>query len=76
MCEIGYVKFCEYALFPAKNNPNSAKSNRIFPGKGRGDNCVKIVCIRNYSGPHFPAFGLSTKCLSVFSPNARKCGLE
>ena len=26
--------------------------------------CVKSVCIRSYSGPHFP----------VFSPNAGKCG--
>ena len=25
------------ALFPGKNIPNIAKSNRIFPGKGRGD---------------------------------------
>ena len=23
---------------------------------------------------HFPAFGLNTPCLSVFSPNAGKCG--
>ena len=25
------------ALFPGKNVPSIAKSNRIFPGKGRGD---------------------------------------
>ena len=28
---------CDPALFPAKNSPNIAKSNRISPGKGRGD---------------------------------------
>ena len=33
---------------------------------------MKIVCIRSYSGPHFPAFGLN----KVFSPNAGKCGPE
>ena len=27
--------------------------------------CVKSVCIRSYSGPHFPAFGLSTDRYSV-----------
>ena len=26
---------CDAALFPAKNNPNSAKGNRIFPEKGK-----------------------------------------
>ena len=31
---------------------------------------------RNYSGPHFPAFGLNTDIYGVFSPNARKCGPE
>ena len=34
--------------------------------------CVKSVRIRSYSG--LPAFGLN--CLSVFSPNAGKCGPE
>ena len=30
------------------------------PGKGvLGQNCVKSVCIRSYSGPHFPPFGPS-----------------
>ena len=32
--------------------------------------CVKSVYVRSYSGPYFPAF------LSIFSPNARKCGPE
>ena len=32
--------------------------------------CVKSVCIRSYSGSHFPAFGLNIPYLSVFSPNA------
>ena len=36
--------------------------------------CVKSICIRSYSGPHFPAFRLNTPYLSVFSPNAGKCG--
>ena len=35
---------------------------------------VKSVPIRSHSGPHFPAFGLNTEYLSVFSPNAGKYG--
>ena len=34
--------------------------------------CVKSVCIRSFSGPYFPAFGLNTEryeYLFVFSPN-------
>ena len=38
--------------------------------------CVKRVRIRSYSGPHFPAFGLNTPYISVFSPNVGKCGPE
>ena len=37
---------------------------------------VKSVRIRSYSWPYFPAFGLNTEYLSVFSPNAGKCGPE
>ena len=35
---------------------------------------VKSVCIRSYSGPHFPAFRIQAEY--VFSPNAGKCGTE
>ena len=41
--------------------------------------CVISVRIQSYSGPHFIAFKLnmeSTEYLSVFSPNAGKCGAE
>ena len=42
--------------------------------------CVKNVRIWSYSGPHFPAFSCirteyeEIQYLSVFSPNALKCG--
>ena len=36
--------------------------------------CVNSVRIRTYSGPYFPAFGLNTPYLSIFSPNAGKYG--
>ena len=63
-----------YWLLPAKT-PGSCLHCEIL-------HCVKSVRIRSYSGPIFPAFGLNTKryrvteYLSVFSPNARKCGPE
>ena len=38
--------------------------------------CVKSVRIRSFPGPNFPAFGLNTPYLSVFSPNAGKYGPE
>ena len=45
--------------------------------------CMKIVRIRTFSGPYFPAFGLNIYvniymniCLSVFSPDMGKCGQE
>ena len=39
---------------------------------------VKSVCIRSYSGSHFPAFQLNTERshLSVFCPKSRKCWPE
>ena len=36
----------------------------------------KTCPIRNYSAPHFPAFGLNTEIYGLFSPNAGKCGPE
>ena len=36
--------------------------------------CVKSVRIRSYSGPHFPAFGLSTERYSVSLRVQSECG--
>ena len=44
--------------------------------KLRSCHSVKSVLIRSYSGPHFPVLGLNTEYLSLFSPNAGKCGPE
>ena len=33
--------------------------------KIKGRHCIKSVRIWNYSGPHFPAFGLNTERYSV-----------
>ena len=34
---------CDPALFPAKNSPNSAKNNRISPGKGTGERVLIFI---------------------------------
>ena len=36
--------------------------------------CEKAVRIRNYSGPHLPAFGLNTEIYSVSLRIQSKCG--
>ena len=36
-------------------------------------NCVKIVCIRSFSGPHFPAFGLNSEIYRVNLRIQSKC---
>ena len=39
-----------------------------------GSHCVKSVCIRSYSGPHFPAFRLNTERYSVSLHNQSEYG--
>ena len=36
--------------------------------------CVKSVCIRGYSGPYFPAFGLNTERFRISLRIQSKCG--
>ena len=45
------------------------QSNLVYYGKCPNQHCIKSVRIWNYSGPHFPAFGLNTPYLSIFSTN-------
>ena len=37
---------------------------------------MKSICIQSFSGLHFPAFGVNTPYLSVFSPNMGKYGAK
>ena len=36
--------------------------------------CMKRVCIRSYSGPYFPAFGLNTERYGVSRRSQSECG--
>ena len=39
----------------------------------KSKHCAKSVCIRSYSGPHFPAFGLKTERYEVSLRIQSKC---
>ena len=51
-------------------------TNQIFWSNGKvtwSERCVNCVCIRSYSGPYFPTFGLNTERYFVptrITPNA------
>ena len=36
---------CDLDLFPGNNKTNIAKSNLVFPGKGRGDKTLIVTCL-------------------------------
>ena len=60
-----------------KKKPQGTDQNAtVFLLKTLRSHFVKSVCIQSYSGPYFPAFGLNTEYLSLFSPNAGKHGPE
>ena len=53
---------CDTALFPGKSRTNIAKSNPIFPGKGRSDETFFLTCLDSPMAevfPHFLYFSIS-----------------
>ena len=57
-----------------QNRPFHNSNKRDFSYMYTTNHCVKSVCIRSYSGPHFPAFGLNTEIYSVSLRIQSKCG--
>ena len=53
-------------LFPRKNNPNIAKSNRIFPGKGREDRPLILTYLDSPMAEVFPYNCLSFSISAIF----------
>ena len=45
---------CDPVLFPGKNIPNIAKSNRFFPGKGRDDKDFILTYLDSSMAEVFP----------------------
>ena len=61
------------ALFPDKNILNIAKSNRIFPGKGRGDKDFILTYLDSSTAESFPHYRLFFSILAIFR---RKRGVK
>ena len=61
------------ALFPGKNIPNIAKSNGIFPGKGRGDKDFILTYLGSLTAEVFLHHCLFFSILTIFR---RKRGVE
>ena len=47
---------CDPTLFPDKNNPNVAKSNCVFPGKGRRDRALILTYLDSLMAEVFPHY--------------------
>ena len=58
---------CDPTLFPAKTSPNIAKSNRVFPGKGRWDRALILKYLYNPMVEVFPRHCLSFSISVIFS---------
>ena len=62
---------CDATLFPSKNSPNIAKSNPVFPGKGRGDRALILTYLDGPMAEVFP----TTAYLFQFRPSSEGNGL-
>ena len=50
---------CDPTLFPGKNSPNIAKSNRVFPGKKKEDRALILTSLNSPMAEVFPYCSLS-----------------
>ena len=62
---------CDPALFPGKNIPNIAKSNGIFPGKGRGDKDFILTYLDSSMADVFPHYRSFFSILVIFRRKRR-----
>ena len=58
---------CDATLFLGKNSQNIAKSNRVFPGKGRGDRALILTYLDGPMTEVFPHYCLSFPILAIIS---------
>ena len=57
---------CDPALFTAKNRRSSAKSNRIFPGKGRVESALMLTYLDSPTVEVFPHYKLLFSISAIF----------
>ena len=58
---------CHPTLFPGKNSPNIAKSDRIFPGKRKEDRALILTYLNNPMDEVFSSCSLSFSISAIFS---------
>ena len=57
---------CDRTLFPGKNSPNIAKSNRVFPGKGKEDRALILTYLNSSMAEVFPQHSSSFSISAIF----------
>ena len=57
---------CGPTLFPSKNSPNIAKSNRVFPGKRKEDRALILIYLNSPMADVFPHYSLSFSISAIF----------
>ena len=57
---------CDLTLFPGKNNPNIAKSNRVFPGKEKEDRVLISTYLNSPMDEDFYHYSLSFSISAIF----------
>ena len=57
---------CDPTMFPVKNNPNIANSNRVFPGKGREDRALILKYLDSQIAEVFSHYCLSFLIVVIF----------
>ena len=58
---------CDPTLFPGKNSPNVAKSNRAFPGKGKEDRALILIFLNSPLAKVFLDYSLSFSISVIFT---------
>ena len=57
---------CDPTLFPGKNSPNIAKSNRVFSEKGRRDRALILTYLDSPMAEVFPDYCLYFSISGIF----------
>ena len=57
---------CDPTLFPDKNSPNIAKSNHVFPGKGKEDTALILTYLDSPMAEVFPYYSLFFSISAIF----------
>ena len=64
-CQI-LILICDATLFPGKNSPSIANSNRVFPGKGRRDRALILTYLDSQVTEVFPDYCLYFSISAIF----------